>query len=803
MKRIKINKPLKSTITSLFCLLITALAFAQSENPKQNIRGTILDVDTKIPLIGASVILLGSSPIKGATTDIDGNFKIENIDIGRVDLEVTYLGYEPALLRSLQLSSGKEMVLNIEMAESTVALEEVVVVAKHNKSETLNEMATVSARSFSVEETSRYASSAYDPARMAKNYAGVSASGGDDLLNEIVVRGNSPRGVLWRLEGIEIPNPNHFGSMGNSGGGISMLSSSTLSNSDFYTGAFPSEFGNATSGVFDLNMRKGNNEKREYALMVGILGIEAAAEGPFRKGGKASYLINYRYSTLSALGALGIDLVGDIFPAYQDLSFKFNFPTKKAGVLSLFGLGGSNTASYSPKADSTTWNNDFGNFGFSEDQMIGTVGMSHRILLSEKSYLRTVAIASFDNAKEQYYELNPAKNYAEEIEEKGQFLNTTYRISSTYNHKFNAKHTLRAGAILSNLEFDLTSEYFNEDENKFFTLFANKGTTQLYQVFSAWKYRVNDELTFNTGIHYTRFALNNRQALEPRFAAKWQFAPQQSLSGAVGLHSKPEHISFYFVENKTSENERTSPNKNLKFLKSMHAVLGYDLQFNANLRLKAEAYYQKLYDVPVEDSPNSVNSIINAKDIWDIAGNTNGAVNEGTGYNYGLDLTLEKFFSDQYYFLFTGSVFDSKYTPKDGNTYNTRFNTNYQVNLLGGKEFKIGKKKKNVLGVNGKFVIAGGNRYTPIDLEASKAAGYTIRIPTQAFEDQAAAYGRFDLGVSYKINTNRMTHTISLDIQNITNRANVFSTYFDSDKGQIETFNQVGLFPIFNYRLEF
>lgn len=789
----------------LFFLLVFAFYFPlnlNAQSPTQNIRGTIVDADTKMPLIGASTVILGTDPIKGATSDVDGQFKIENVAVGRFDLEVTYLGYEPILMRSMQLTSGKELVLNIDMTESTIQMEEVVVVARHNKSETLNEMATVSARSFSVEETARYASSLYDPARMAKNYAGVSASGGDDLLNEIVVRGNSPRGILWRLEGIEIPNPNHFGSMGNSGGGISMLSSSTLSNSDFYTGAFPAEFGQATSGVFDLNMRKGNNENREYSFMLGVLGIEAAMEGPFSKGGKASYLINYRYSTLSALGAIGIDVVGDIFPAYQDLSFKFNFPTKKAGVISLFGLGGSNVLGYDPEPDSTTWDNDFGDFGFTEKQMIGTAGISHRIVLSDKSYLRTVAVASFDNVKEEYYTLNPEKNYLQEVDEKGTFLNTIYRISSTYNHKFNAKNTLRAGAIISNTDFDLKYEYYDDEEQTFYTLFDNKGMAQTYQAFAAWKHRVNDEVTFNSGLHYTYFALNGKQSLEPRGAMQWKFAPRQSLSAAIGIHSKTEHVSFYFVENKTSESQRTTPNKNMALQKSMHAVLGYDLQFNSNLRLKTELYYQRLYDVPVENTPNSTSSILNAKDIWDIAG-TQGAVNDGTGYNYGIDLTLEKFFSEQYYFLVTGSLFDSKYTPIDGKTYNTRFNSNYQLNLIGGKEFKIGKKQKNVFGLNGKFVLAGGNRFTPIDLAASRAAGYTVRIDSRPFEDQAEAYYRFDLGVSYKVNTKKMTHTIRLDAQNVTNRQNIFSTYFNDDTGKIENFYQTGLFPVLNYRIEF
>ncbi|MEL6925631.1 MAG: TonB-dependent receptor, partial [Bacteroidota bacterium] len=471
------------TILSLF--VVVYCTQVQAQQLTQNIRGTIIDQDAKMPLIGANIMIQNTNPVMGASTDVDGNFRLENVPVGRHNLVVTYLGYEPALLNSILLTTGKELILNIELTESTESLNEVVVVAKHDKNKPLNEMAMVSARSFSVEETSRYAGSYFDPSRMAQNYAGVNLGGGnDDLFNEIIVRGNSPRGVLWRLEGIEIPNPNHFGALGNSGGAISMLSSSTLSNSDFYTGAFPAEFGNATSGVFDLNMRKGNNEKREYAFMLGALGIEAAAEGPFSKNSRASYLINYRYSTLGLLEAIGLNPVDDILPSYQDLSFKINIPTEKAGNFSLFGLGGSNLAAFSPERDSTKWDTDFGNDGFEERQRMGVIGLTHKKILSERSYLKTVVAASHEFYSENYYQLLADENYKRKDEGDAEFRNNTVRISSTYTNKINAKKTLRFGAIFSNMDFSYALREFIDDDNAYRIFLDNEGTTQLYQAFA-------------------------------------------------------------------------------------------------------------------------------------------------------------------------------------------------------------------------------------------------------------------------------------------------------------------------------
>jgi hypothetical protein len=299
----------KSSLTGILLLIISFTL--QAQVPYQTVRGTVVDKITQTTLPGA-VITIQAIPVLGTTTDANGYFKFENVKVGRYDLKVTYVGYDNVFIAQLLVGSGKEIVLNIEMQESIESLQTVEIKASESrKGEILNEMAAVSSRSFSVDETSRYAASNSDPARMAQSFAGVAAA--SDYSNGIVIRGNSPRGLLWRMNGIEIPNPNHFsGGMGSTGGGISMLSTNMMSNSDFMTGAFPAEYGNALSGIFDIRLRKGNDERREYAFQLGVLGMQAALEGPFSKKNKASYLINYRYSTLVLLNAVGFNLGDDV-----------------------------------------------------------------------------------------------------------------------------------------------------------------------------------------------------------------------------------------------------------------------------------------------------------------------------------------------------------------------------------------------------------------------------------------------------------------------------------------------------------
>ncbi len=788
---------------AIACLSLCLLMSAQAQDHTQNIRGRVIDKESLIPLIGANILLQGTLPQIGSSTDIDGRFELPNVPIGRQSLEVTYLGYEPVYISNILLTSGKELVLEIEMTEALIKMEEIVVDAATEKSQVLNEMAIASARSFSVEETGRYASSLFDPARMAQNFAGVSTTGGtSDLFNEIIVRGNSPRGVLWRLEGIEIPNPNHFGGLGNSGGGISMLSSSLLSTSDFYTGAFPASFGNATSGAFDLRLRKGNNEKREHAFMFGILGTEIASEGPIGRRGGASYLVNFRFSSLAILQKIGLNPVGDVLPEYGDLSFHFHIPTKEAGQISLFGLMGKNRAFFDPVADSTQWESSDDRYGFNERQTVGTVGLGHRILLSNDSYLHTILAASVDRADDDEYFFDQRDNYRRIEDFTYNFNNNIFRLSSTYHRKVDAKNSLESGFVISHHRFDFATDEYIPRTGEFFTYLQNDGYSNQYQAFFQWKHRLSPQWTVTGGVHGNYYGLSGDYSIEPRLAAKWILDDKQSLHFAAGLHSRPEHPAFHLAESTTSDQQRSAPNETLDYLKSLHLVAGFDRKFNLDLRLKLEAYFQYLYDVPVEKDPGRINSILNVLDIFEVLSGRP-AVNSGRGKNLGLDLTLEKSFSRNYYFLLTGSLFDSQFRSLQGRWYNTRFNSQFQGNILAGKEFLAGQRKNKIIGLNTKFVINGGNRITPIKVSESQEAGRTIRDLDNYLGESVGTYYRLDLGVSYKINRSNLTHAIMLDVQNVSNRLNPLDRYYSVARGEVHTEFHTGLFPVLNYRLEF
>lgn len=730
----------------------------------------------------------------GGMTDMDGNFEIRSVPIGRIGLQVKFLGYAPLMLSNLELKSGKELVVRAQIEERLTVLKEVDVVYKEDKREIINKMATVSARTLSVEEAAKFAGTFNDPARMAQNYAGVSGVG--DERNDIIIRGNSPMGVLWRMDGIDIPSPNHFATLGTTGGAISMLNINNLSNSDFYTSAWTPDYGNALSGVFDLRLRNGNNSTYEFLGQVGFNGFELGAEGPFSAKSKASFLVNYRYSTLGVISALGIDLgVGAAVPQYQDVVFKMNFPTKKAGRFTVWGLGGISKIEFEPAEEESGSNlyadeSEHSNFGSNT----AIVGASHTYFFSKKTFYRLTLSSSWVNGL----------GSIDSITDTGARFNTLgydrkqakNSLHAKVNHKFNAKNTLAAGFIADNYITTMRDSSYSSGAYK--TIADNEGSGWLLQSYVNYQHRFNEQWIFNGGLHTQHFSLAASHAVEPRLGFKFKPTDRHSFSFGSGLHSQMQPVVLYFVEREVN-GEATFPNQSLGFSRSIHNALGYDIQMGSTMRLKTEIYYQHLYHIPV-DTIETPFSMLNEGANFAVPRGT-GYVNEGTGSNYGLEVTLERFLDRGYYFLLTTSLFDSKYKGSDGIRRNTIFNGNYIFNALAGKEFPIGSSF--VLGFDWKLTYAGGRRYTPIDLEASRLAGRRIEFTDRSFESQYRDYFRTDFKVTLKHNSKKVSQSFSADLQNLTNQKNIFQQDYNASREEISTVYQRGFFPNIQYVINF
>jgi len=801
----------KTSIYSLIgfiALMCPALMMAQ---PVGNIRGIVTDGASGQALPYVSVVVLNSNPVIGTTTDETGHFRLNSLPVGRCDIQSSFLGYEPAVFKEILVSSGKEVFLEVTMRENVQQLAEVTVRPKVNKEVPLNTMALASARMISVEEASRYAGGLDDPARLVTAFAGVS---GGLTSNGISIRGNSPMFLQWRLEDMEAVNPTHFSDIAGVGGGVlSALSSHVLGNSDFFTGAFPAEYGNALSGVFDMQLRTGNNQNYEHTVQIGSLGVEFASEGPFKKGKQASYIFNYRYSTMALLGDLFPGLLGGAEGMrYQDLSFKMNFPTRHAGTFTVWGVAiKDHYVQHLPK-DTTKWEDYNGLIGTGEElvgsnadfwQTKAVGGFGHRIFIGEKSYLKSALVANYTQNKTTGDYIFPRHNWESLPAIDMQNTNWNVAFNTYLNTKFSAAHTNRTGFNVTKLFFDMDywlypniydhPGYPPHGEMVNFT--KDKGGSMAFSAFSQSSFRLNNRLTANVGLHAMYFRLTEKATVEPRASIRWQTFPKHAFALSYGKHSRRENTDYYFI--KTPETGDKLVNRNLDFAKAHHLVLTYDRSISEHLRLKVEPYFQYLYDIPVEK--NSYLSLIN---YYDFLTMLPALVNDGKGKNYGIDVTLERYLNAGYYYLLTGSLFDSQYRDGEGVWRNTRLNRNYIVNTLGGKEWKMGRQKQNILSASLRFTVQGGERYIPVDVAASKAIKNIVYDNSRAYETQYPTDFFCHFNIGYKINRNKVSHEIALQMMNLTGSLE-YGWNYNYRTDQPERTSGTGTVPNLYYKIEF
>lgn len=790
--------------------MIQTSVLGQQQN--QTVKGFIKDSKAGYPLIGASVILIGSDPIVGAITDVNGKFVISNVPIGRQTFGIQYIGYKSISLPNVLVTTGKEVVLNVNLEESVEALNEVVVTADAEKDLPINELAKVSARTFSLEEVTRFSGGRNDVAKLATSFAGVSAP--NDSRNDIVVRGNSPTALLWRVDGIPISNPNHFSTLGTTGGPVSALNTNLLRTSDFLTGAFPAEYGNANAAVFDVNFRNGNTDKYEFtAQLAAFSGLEFLAEGPISKKKGSSFIASYRYG-IASVAAPGTSAA----PFYQDFSFKANLGETKLGRFEIFGLAGLSSIDFF--GDEIDENDLFANpdeNAFVESQ-IGLVGISNLLRLNKRTYLKT-SLGLSTNYND-FRQDNLIRNEAGETIQEFRATNVTnrevrYTISSSLNHKFNARWSLRSG-ILSEI---YNVDFFTEDrDNRIDIPDTNNDNVPdffrtetdvddqytLHQAFAQAEYKFTDDLSATFGLHSQYMALSGNFSLEPRAAISWQFQPSKRISIAYGNHSQiaPTPVLFYIEE--TSPGVINDDNRQLNFMRSNHFILGYDQNLGTDWRLKAELYYQSLYNVPIERITSSYSVINEGGDF--VFDRRVDLVSAGTGSNLGIELTLEKFFSKGFYLLATTSLFDSRYEGSDGIQRNTSFNNNYVFNILGGKEWKFGAGGKNAWTFDSKLTTSGGKPFTPVDLTATRNnLGREIRQDEIAYSERYSEYFRWDIKFGVRLNSSKknVSHQFFVDFQNVTNRRNEFVRRYNEVTDEINTVNQIGFFPDILYRIQF
>lgn len=787
----------------LFTTLCLTIVFAQAQNITQNIKGVVIDKVSEKPLQGVTVTLTNQT----TATNNNGKYILKDVNTGRVSITFSYVGYKTVSVPEVLVTAGKEVIIDMALEQDIKALNEVTLTtSRTKKGNASNEFAGASSRSFSTEEITRFAGGRNDPSKLVSNFAGVIAN--NDGRNDIIVRGNSPSGVLWRVEGIPSPNPNHFATSGTTGGPISALNTNALKTSDFYTGAFPAEYGNANAAVFDIGLRTGNSDKHEKTLQLNIFsGLEAMFEGPLsKKKNGASYLVGYRYSFVQIGQSFGIDVGTKAVPKYQDWVYNIQFAKGKAGKLNLFGMGGvSNIDFLGKESDSTDFYARQDQDGYSTNNFL-VFGAKHTIDVSNKSFVRTVvSYASQQSNYDQYQYALPLTYTNRWSTFVYRTKATAFRFSSFINTKFNSKLSIRNGVLVE--AFNNTNKVLSRDGKPATAPFETQqdfsGNSTLLQAYSQLRYKPNNDVTIVAGLHDMYYTLSKTNALEPRAGITYQLNKNNTIMFNYGLHSQQQPLPVYFMQQQLAGGAIDNSNLQLDFTKAHHFVLGYERRFLKDWRIKAEAYYQSIYNAPVEDTASGF-SLLNAGADFAFPDRTH-LQNTGTGKNYGVELTIEKFLSKGFYVLASGSLFDSKYKGSDGIERNTTFNYGYAANVLAGREWKLGKSKKNAFTVDIKLTTIGGRYTTPIDIALSMANQKEEYDRSKYNTVKLDGYFRLDTKFGFRINSSKrkLSHTFYLDFQNVTNHKNIFLQRYNAQKQQVGNVYQIGFFPDILYRLQF
>lgn len=756
----------------------------------QTVRGVVMDGGTGGTLPAANVYVV-EFPESSGVTDLDGKFELK-VPVGRANLAISYIGYQTALIPML-INTGQEQFLTIGLEASVEALGEVVVEAERDRAKTVNELAYASGRGFNVLEANRYAGTLGDPARMARSFAGVIPARDDR--NDIIIRGNSPLGIQWRLDGIEIPNPNHYGGIGLTGSTTTLLNMNLIDDSDFLMGAFPSEYGNALSGVFDLNMKKVNPERRQYRFQTGWNGFEFGAEGPFtKKKDIGTYSLTYRYSFLDVVDAIGIDF--GVLPQFQDLTGKFDFNLGSKTSMSLIGIWGT---SFIELDDHDQDSADLFSTGqyltTGSDLLLGGVNLNHRV--NEKVSIKTgiSAISTAVKTRIDTFSLETDQSARVYTDDSGEDKYSMFFQTDCRNNG----NLLRIGMRWDTYVAGYNSYAANVSGGTD-TTHDEHGQLNLARVYVENEYRFTDRFRARGGIHTQYFLLNGSYAVEPRFALRYLMSNYHAVSLSYGNHHQLQPRTIYFVRTRLPAGGSEVTNKNLDFSGAHHLCLAYDFYLSEHMRVKAETYYQHLYDIPVSRDTGSTFSMLNVGADFYIPGRDS-LVNEGLGRNYGLELTLERFLNKGYYFMLNGTVFRSEYQALDGVWRNTAFDMRYTANALGGYEKWFGQRV--ALGFDLKLTYAGGRPYTAVDEPASQLANDVIYKEKEAFEKKHSDYFRTDLKLYYRVNYNRVYMEFAMDLLNLTDHQNVFQQSYDPRTGQYKNYYQMAFFPMFTFRCLF
>ena len=778
----------------------------------QTLSGSVRDADNGSPIGGASVQLFRmqseSTPL-GLASDPDGLFTFEGLKPGYYRCEISAVGYDTRSFGELLVAAGKDQRLEATLLKSNNTLPDVTISAVRFGARPVQPLGEVA---LTRDQTLRFPAMFFDPGRLAAVYPGAVQT--DDGTNGLSIRGNNPSALRWRLFGADVVNPNHLPNAGTfsdravaAGGGVLMFSAQMMDNSALLTGNYSASMGDALGGVLDMNLRNGNKRQQEFTLQAGLIGFDVAAEGPFnpKKSNSPSYLANYRYSTVGLLGQLGVSF-GDESINFQDISFNIHFPGKKGGGWNLFGMGGQSVNKFTHKADTTVIKLHKERFDIDFESRTGIAGLNGLSKLGDRTWLKTVLVLS---AQENQRDANLVRGTNLENFNRQQDEITEMRLAGivSLHHQVDANTRLQGGLSLNQINY--TPQATNYIVGQRFELpFQSLSTLLAWGWVQAdWRSNTN-RWSAQAGMNYTQLSHNDSKAILPRFTLGYRLNARQQLVLGYTAESQMQAPGIYT----TPTDFPGLDNRGLDFTRAQQTGLKYIWNNGKNLVLRAEVFYQQLYEVPSfapgisSTPPDILFSVLNQSEWLRRPANLE---NVGSGRNAGLELSAERFLNNGWFWLANLTLLDSKFKVNDEVEWlDTRWNSRHIFNAVAGKEWSRlkGETRYKTFGVNARFVWTGGFLDRPIDLLASQQNFFqeTRYVGYEGYSIEYPDYYRADLRVYWKRSLgNRRNSTFAMDFQNVTARKNVAYYYFEPLTGGVKAKYQLEFIPNISWKLEF
>lgn len=753
----------KGLLITIVLLLAGLSVWAQKTGPTGVLTGTVKDKKTQEPIPTVSISLEGTTI--GTVTDFEGKFRIENIPPKSYNIRIKSIDYKEQTLFNVVVTTGNAEILNVELERNSINLDGVVI-----RSNPFNKPAEspLSVQTLSSQEIKSNPGGNFDISRVIQAFPGVGGTSGSvgGYRNDLIIRGGAPNENVYYIDGIEVPNINHFATQGSAGGPTGIINTSFIGEVNLFTSAFPAKYDNPLSGVLQMKQRQANPEKVQHNVRLSATELAYSVDGPIKKD-KVTFLASARRSYLQLLFKL-LDV--PIQPSYWDFQYKVDYKINKNLTFYTLGIGAIDNFSFLTPDDLTPENVYTIKSNPTINQWSYTNGYGLKGLTKNGYWNLTFSRNMLNNELDRFEDnQNPKENErilkirSQEAENKMRFIWNKYFDKWSYSAgvvaqycQFNNDYYTRVRSELRDPSGQLLQPAFEVQGNTAINFFRYGAFAQVARKFL--QERLDVSLGIRTdGNTFTTNGNNLGETLSPRLAASMLLFENFKFNASAARYYKiPTYTVLGFQSNGTYVNQGAD------YIQSDHLVAGFEYLPRRGTRFTIEGFYKQYENYPV----SLIDSISLANKGGDFSVLGNEPISStGLGRSYGAEFQFQQKLIDNFFAILSYTYYISEFTNLNGQYEPASWDNRHLLSFIGGYKFK----RNYELGV--KFRYQGGAPYTPFDPVASQrnyiSTGVGTPDNTQFNDARLGSFHAMDIRLDKKWNFNKWSLDVFIDITNV------------------------------------